>query len=420
MSRTLIELCQTASQVCRVTFLTRHLFQTSGHLTERLRPTGCGVCHQCYGISHVTEILGNGDTCVNGCLTGSHRHIGRIRDQNGSFHQGLARLRVLQFRELVQNVGHLISTFSASDVNYDVGFRPLRELMLDDCLTASERSRYRSHTALCDGEEGIYNTLSCYQRHLRRKLFLVRSSAANRPLLHHGQFFVALCSLYNRYHVFYRKFSCFDLFDLSGSSNRNHDLLLYNDGLLYGTDHIARLHFIPNLYGRNKVPFQVTLQGGHFHTTLQIVPRNFHNIIQRPLDSVINAGDQARPQFYGHRNFHRLYRLSRSQSGRLLIYLNGSLISMHFNDFANQSLVADTNHVKHIRVAHTRCNNKRACDFFDYASAHLTNYLQFLYSSENRISDPTACSTVFLTPSTPAPVFPDTPGIWMIAGVVCS
>ena len=33
------------------------------------------------------------------------------------------------------------------------------------------------------------------------------------------------------------------------------------------------------------------------------------------------------------------------------------------------------------------------------------------YSSENKMSEPTACSTVFLTPAIPAPVFPDTPGI---------
>lgn len=37
--------------------------------------------------------------------------------------------------------------------------------------------------------------------------------------------------------------------------------------------------------------------------------------------------------------------------------------------------------------------------------------LNLLYSCENKISAPTACSTVSFTPATPAPVLPDTPGI---------
>ena len=65
MTGTLIELSQTASQISGITFLTGHLLQTSGHLTESLGPPGCGVRHQGHRITHITEILCNRDTCIN-------------------------------------------------------------------------------------------------------------------------------------------------------------------------------------------------------------------------------------------------------------------------------------------------------------------------------------------------------------------
>ena len=73
-------------------------------------------------------------------------------------------------------------------------------------------------------------------------------------------------------------------------------------------------------------------------------------------------------------------------------------------DLSDQTLFRYTDNVKHIRITHSLCNNKRSCDFFNHSCAHSL-------TPPNRISDPTACSTVFFTPSTPAPVFPDTPGI---------
>ena len=75
VSGTLIELCKTGTQICGITFLTWHLLQSSGHLTESLGPSGSGICHQRYRITHITEILRNGDTCINRSLTCRNRHI---------------------------------------------------------------------------------------------------------------------------------------------------------------------------------------------------------------------------------------------------------------------------------------------------------------------------------------------------------
>ena len=43
--------------------------------------------------------------------------------------------RVFQFRELHQNVRHLVAAFTAADVYYDVGVRPLCKLVLHNRLS---------------------------------------------------------------------------------------------------------------------------------------------------------------------------------------------------------------------------------------------------------------------------------------------
>ena len=268
MSCTLIKLCQTASQISRISFLARHLFKTSRHLSKRLCPTRCRICHQRYRITHVTEILRDRNSRINRRFTGSNRHIRRIGDQNCSLHQRLTCLRVFQFRKLVQNVCHLISTLSASEIHNDICFRPFCKLMLDHCLTASERSRHCCHTAFCDREKRIDHSLSCYKRHLWRKFLFIRTSTANRPFLHQCQFSVSVFRLNDSHNFFYCKLSCLDFFNCSLYSIRNHDLLLHENRLLHCSDHVSRLDFISDFCSRNKFPFQVSFQRRNFHAAL--------------------------------------------------------------------------------------------------------------------------------------------------------
>ena len=166
--------------------------------------------------------------------------------------------------------------------------------MLDDCLSASERSRNRCNTALGNREKCVDNTLSCYKRHLRRKFLLIRTTATNRPLLHHSQFFFAFFCFNNCNNIFYCKCAFFDFLDCSFNSVRNHDLLLYKNCFLNCTDHISCLYFISNLYSRNELPFQISLKRRNFNSSFQVVSGNLHNIIQWSLDSVIDTCDQTR------------------------------------------------------------------------------------------------------------------------------
>ncbi len=130
--------------------------------------------------------------------------------------------------------------------------------MLNHCLTASKRSRNCCNTALCNWEKGIYHTLSCNQRHIKRKFFLIRTSFTNRPFLHHSQFFVAIFCLYNSHYLIYRKVTGFNIFNCSLYSIRNHNFLLYYNCFLNCSDYIAWLHFIARLYHRLEGPFFIS------------------------------------------------------------------------------------------------------------------------------------------------------------------
>ena len=57
------------------------------------------------------------DSCIDGRLTCRNRHIRGIGNQDRTLHQGLARLWILQFRELIQNVRHLVAALAAADAN---------------------------------------------------------------------------------------------------------------------------------------------------------------------------------------------------------------------------------------------------------------------------------------------------------------
>ena len=65
-----------------------------------------------------------------------------------------------QFSEFLQNLCHLVSTFSASDIDNDISVRPLGNLMLCHGLSGSESAGNGGSSAFGDWEHGINDTLS--------------------------------------------------------------------------------------------------------------------------------------------------------------------------------------------------------------------------------------------------------------------
>ena len=143
-------------------------------------------------VAHITIILCQCQTGVNARLTGSHRHVGGIGDQNGTVHHGISGLGVDQLGEILQNLRHLVSSLTAADINDQICIRPFCDCVLSHGLTGTETAGDRRSAALCDREQGIQDTLSGYKRAGCRMSFLIRSGNTDRPFLGHGQLFYAV------------------------------------------------------------------------------------------------------------------------------------------------------------------------------------------------------------------------------------
>ena len=63
---------------------------------------------------------------------------------------------------------------------------------------------------------------------------------------------------------------------------------------LHGAQNVAGHHVVAHLGLGDEFPFQLPLQGGHFHAPFQVVTGDFHYVVQGPLDAVVNAADQPR------------------------------------------------------------------------------------------------------------------------------
>ena len=156
----LVKSGQAGRQISRESFFGGHLFQAAGQLAQSFCPTGGGVCHDRYIISHIPVVFCQCQTGVDAGFTGSNRHVGSISDQCSAVHQRISGLWVDQFSEFLQNLCHLVSTFSASDIDNDISVRPLGNLMLCHGLSGSESAGNGGSSAFGDWEHGINDTLS--------------------------------------------------------------------------------------------------------------------------------------------------------------------------------------------------------------------------------------------------------------------
>lgn len=116
----LVERGETGTEVGGVARVGGHLGQTTRDLTQGLGPSGSRVAHHRKVVAHVTVVLGKGDAGVNGGLTGGHGHVGGVGDQGCPLHDGLlasVRQSKGQLGELLKNLGHLVATLAASNVD---------------------------------------------------------------------------------------------------------------------------------------------------------------------------------------------------------------------------------------------------------------------------------------------------------------
>src|SRR5690554_1443876 len=115
--------------------------------------------------------------------------------------------------EFSQDIGHLISPFTTTDIDYDICIAPTSDCVLRHSLSGTESARYRHCPTFCQGKEHIYDSLPGNKGDREWFSLRYRSGYANRPVLIESDIhLLTIGRRYGAYHLVYRIASC--LFDL--------------------------------------------------------------------------------------------------------------------------------------------------------------------------------------------------------------
>ena len=184
---TLVELGEGGAQVSGETGIGGHLSETTGDFSEGLGPTRGGVSHHSDVLTLITEVLSQGDTSVDGGLSGGDGHVGGVCDEASTLHD-IVHLAVdlsLELREVIEHFSHLVTALTASDVDDTVGVGVLGESLRDTGLSAAEGAWDSASTTLHGGEEGVQHTLTGGQRVDWSELLSARSGSTHGPEMRH-------------------------------------------------------------------------------------------------------------------------------------------------------------------------------------------------------------------------------------------
>ena len=243
--------------------------------------------------------------------------------------------------------------------------------MLDNSLSASEGAGNCSGAALCYREECIYDPLPRVHRTRGHIFFEVRPCDTDRPALDHGKFvlFAVLISDNGNY-IINNMLAAPDTDQFTLDTVRDHNLMVYGRRLLDRSQDISGNQFVSRACDRHKIPQLRSVEGRDLGTSCYRFACNSSDLRERPLDSVIDIIQHARPEFDRHRHSCSLYFRARSESGCFFVDLNGCAVSRHIKDLADKSLAADTHNVRYVSVCKAFSDNQRSRNF-SYFSAHL-------------------------------------------------
>ena len=345
----LIEFGKAARQVSRESFLGGHFLKAAGNLTECLGPAGGGICHDGHMIPHVAVIFCQRHAGVNRGLTGGNRHVAGVGNQHRAVRHRTSGLRVNQFRELLQNLAHLVAALAASHIHNDVGVAPLGKLMLRHCFAGTESARDGCRAALGDREKRVNDTLAGDQGQRRLQTLLHGAGGTNRPLLAQGQVmrvavfiaqhrndvvnFVAAVRFHGLHHA---------------AQGRRHHKAVLNDRCFraHGIN-IAAVQFVARLDAQGNAPLAVFVQGRNAAAAGNKGTAFFLNRLQRALNAVKNIVKNAGAKRYIHGAARAHDRFAGAQTCRFLIHLNGRQLTGNADHFADKALLADVNHFRH-------------------------------------------------------------------------
>ena len=241
--------------------------------------------------------------------------------------------------------------------------------MLCHCFSSTETARNCCCTAFCNGEKGIQDTLSGYQRNACRETFVGWSWNTNRPFLSKGDLFLAAVRKTNSYDRLQNGISSIrnSLNNLSLSSNcrRNHGFVKNGSCLLCLSNNSSCAYHISNLNGYVYIPFLGSVKGINADTTGNIFTGGLGNLLQRTLDTIENIVDDSRSKKNGNGIACSYYCISWLQSCCLLENLYSGHALFQADNLSYQFLRSNINHLGNLESGITFQINNRTVNAVD-------------------------------------------------------
>mmetsp|Transcript_6822 Transcript_6822/g.15460 ORF Transcript_6822/g.15460 Transcript_6822/m.15460 type:complete len:464 (-) Transcript_6822:24-1415(-) len=377
-SRTFVEGSKTGTQIGGVTGIGRHLTQTTRNLTKGFGPTRGRVSHHRHVHALITEVFGQSDTGVNRGLTGGHRHVGCVGNQCSTLHNTNFSLRSIRirhshgkFREISQYFSHLVTTFTATNINNTIGVRKLGKRLTNDGLSATKGTRHGASSPQDGWEQGINNTKTSNKRFLTGKLLANGTGATYGPEMAKGQLVGGVCGFVEDLHnniiniesFFSISSSCVNLGDSTVDIRRTQNLVRVNNFVLvHGSNNISSRDRLTLFEGsRSKSPLFIATQTRDIHTLWDVdIATLFPNTFEGTLDTIENTFHDTGTEFDRKRLLLSEDGVTDGQTGGIFVNLDGSCISFELDNFSDQLLVTNTHQLVHSSTAHSLGDDQRA------------------------------------------------------------
>src|SRR5439155_17020735 len=273
-----------------------------------------------------------------------------------------AGVRILELREGGQDFGHLVPPLPASDVDDDLRVAPLRELLFGHRFSRPEPARDRGGPTFGKREEEGEHALARGAWDRRHEPILYRASPANRPGLVHLHLFPVV-ELRDDLVDLERALA--DLGDLPTAEVRgDHDPMLDVLRLLDRAHDLARAHGLTRLDLRGEGPRLLPRETRGLHPAEDEVSHHLLQDRKGPLDAVVDAPEEAGPQFDDEGSPRVEDDFPRPDAARVLVDLDDRLVAHDLDDFAEQLLFTDELDVVHSR-AEAGGRHDGACDAED-------------------------------------------------------
>lgn len=298
LTGSLVELSELRTKMRGETLIGGHLSETTRDFSEGLSPSRRRVSHHSDVLAHVSEVLGQRDTSVDGGLSGSDRHVGGVGDEAGTLHDRVLLIAALNLGreggELFQDLSHLVTTLTATDVDDAIRVGVLGESLRNASLAATEGTGNGASTTESRRVERIEHTLTSQQGLTGLHLLEARSRSSNGPEVRQLDLLNTLGSLHLAECIGDVEVTVLRHADESALHARlNHDAMLREESVLLDrANNIAAEHVLALNEASSSLegPLFLLVETGHLDTSGdEHTAGDLRNGLERTLNTIENV-----------------------------------------------------------------------------------------------------------------------------------